>query len=300
MTYPERDRAPRSRAVAATRKMPDLRAPILSLLLAVALLLSLALPGRAASREEVRDFLTVTGFDAAIDSISLSSDRGPAMLGLDDPGFATVWKLMAAPVFDPAQMQDMAVTMLQDTLDEEAIQTAHAFYGSELGRRLVEVENASHMDESEDRPELSEALLAHLIEEREVDRIAALDRLVSALDDTSDGVAAMAEVQTRFMIAARDAGVIELRVDDEALRDLITQQFREMQSDNGSQDAVAHAAWTYRDFTTEEIDAYAEALEDPAMQRVYELMNAVQYEVMADRFETAAGLLEGAQPGQEL
>ncbi|MGI3164894.1 DUF2059 domain-containing protein [Pseudooceanicola sp. 200-1SW] len=301
MTYPHPDpatAAPRARRRALA--LPDPRPLLLSALLALALVASLALPGRAASREEVRDFLKVTGFDAAIDSISLSADRGPAMLGLDDPGFVTVWNVMAKRVFDRATMQDMAAAMLEETLDEAAIRSAHDFYGSDLGQRLVEVENASHLDEDEGRADLASALLAHLIEERDVARLSALDRLVSALDDTSDGVMAMAEVQSRFMIAARNAGVIELRVGDDALRDLIAEQFRQMQADSGSQDGVANAAWTYRDFTTEEIDRYAEALEDPGMQRVYELMNAVQYEVMADRFETAASLLVGAQPSQEL
>lgn len=301
MTYPHPDpatAAPRARRRALA--LPDPRPLLLSALLALALVAGLALPGRAASREEVRDFLKVTGFDAAIDSISLSADRGPAMLGLDDPGFVTVWNVMAKRVFDRAEMQDMAAAMLEETLDEAAIRSAHDFYGSDLGQRLVEVENASHLDEDEGRADLASALLAHLIEERDVARLSALDRLVSALDDTSDGVMAMAEVQSRFMIAARNAGVIELRVGDDALRDLIAEQFRQMQADSGSQDGVANAAWTYRDFTTEEIDRYAEALEDPGMQRVYELMNAVQYEVMADRFETAASLLVGAQPSQEL
>jgi len=36
------------------------------------------------------------------------------------------------------------------------------------------------------------------------------------------------------------------------------------------------------------------------MQRVYELMNAVQYEVMANRFEALATRMSGLQPGEEL
>lgn len=46
--------------------------------------------------------------------------------------------------------------------------------------------------------------------------------------------------------------------------------------------------------------AYAEALEQPDMQKVYELLNAVQYEIMANRFEVLAARMSGLQPGQDI
>ena len=36
------------------------------------------------------------------------------------------------------------------------------------------------------------------------------------------------------------------------------------------------------------------------MQRVYELMNAIQYEIMANRFEVLAARMAEMHPGQEL
>jgi hypothetical protein len=36
------------------------------------------------------------------------------------------------------------------------------------------------------------------------------------------------------------------------------------------------------------------------MARVYELMNAVQYEIMANRFEVLAARMRGLTPAQEL
>ncbi|WP_010138997.1 DUF2059 domain-containing protein [Oceanicola sp. S124] len=282
------------------QRMPDLRGAVLAMLGALVLLLAQALPGQSASREEARDFLKVTGFDAALESIVMSADNGPAMLGIDDRGFRAVWDVMAARVFRNEQIQTMALDMLSATLTADEMVTARDFYGSELGQRLVEVENASHLADDTGKPEAAAAALSEVVEGRDIARLSALERLISALDDTSDGALAMAEVQARFMIAARNAGVIELSVGDDALRDLIAGQFREMGEQDGLEAGMANAALTYRDFSTEEIDAYAAALEDPAMQRVYELMNAVQYEVMADRFEAAAALLTGAGSGEEL
>lgn len=289
-----------ARPIAARRQLPDLRPWAMALLTALTLLLAGALPGQAASREEARDFLKVTGFDAALESIVLSADNGPAMLGIDDRGFQTIWEVMADRVFRNEPIQNLALDMLSATLTEAEMSTAQDFYGSDLGQRLVAVENASHLDEDTMRSTRADETLAELVAARDIARLSALERLISALDDTSDGALAMAEVQTRFMIAARNAGVIELAVGDDELRAMIEGQFREMAADDGLETGMANAALTYADFSTEEIDRYAEALEDPDMQRVYELMNAVQYEVMADRFEAAAALMAGTNSGEEL
>ncbi|MBR9762950.1 MAG: DUF2059 domain-containing protein [Rhodobacteraceae bacterium] len=296
------DRGPggTARTTTLARALPDPRTALLALLTALALLLAQAVPGHAASRDEARDFLKITGFDAALESIVMSADNGPAMLGIEDPGFRSLWEVMAARVFRNAPIQDMALDMLSATLTEAEMATADDFYGSDLGRRLVEVENASHLADDAGKPEAAAAALAEVMQARDIGRLSALERLISALDETSDGAEAMAEVQARFMIAARNAGVIELSVGDDALRDLIAGQFREMAEQDGLQTGMANAALTYRDFSTEEIETYAAALEDPGMQRVYELMNAVQYEVMADRFEAAAALLEGSGSSEEL
>ena len=64
--------------------------------------------------------------------------------------------------------------------------------------------------------------------------------------------------------------------------------------------ALAAAAYTYQDFSREDLQAYLEALETPEMQTVYQLMNAVQYEIMANRFEVLAGRMAEMHPGQEL
>lgn len=299
-TRPQTRSPSRPLGAVVARALPQPRAFLALMAGTLAVLAALALPGRAATREEAQDFLRVTGFDVALDGIALSAEDGPAMLGIDDPGFQGLWNVMAKKVFTSDEMQNIALSMLQETLTEDEMTVARDFYGSDLGQRLVKVEDMSHMDTDPDRGDKAKAVLNELLEQKDVDRVAALERLVTALDDTGDGAKAMAEVQSRFMIAARNAGVIELRVGDDELRDMIAKQFRDLQDSDGTQRAVANAAFTYKDFTVEEIEAYADALEAPGMQKVYELMNAVQYEVMANRFEAAAGLLSGAQIGEEL
>ena len=64
--------------------------------------------------------------------------------------------------------------------------------------------------------------------------------------------------------------------------------------------SLINTAYVYRDFTDAEVLTYTEALEDERMKTVYDLMNAVQYEIMAQRFEVLAGEMAGLEAGQEL
>jgi hypothetical protein len=63
---------------------------------------------------------------------------------------------------------------------------------------------------------------------------------------------------------------------------------------------LAASAYTYQSFSDDEISAYADALEHPKMQKVYALMNAVQFEILANRYEAMARGLSELQPSQEL
>lgn len=266
---------------------------------ALVLLAAMAVPGRAANREDLEAFLQVTGFDVALESIKLSAAGGPQMLGLEGSDFATTWTILTKDVFDVKTMQDMGLDILEKTITEEDLEVAQDFYGSELGKRLVETENTSHLAERADRAENAAAELDRILNEGETDRIAVLDRLNRAVDSSDSSERSIVEIQFRFLTAARDAGVIEFKVDDEALRQSLLTQAEAMRDANKAQ-ALANSAYTYRDFTTQELTTYAEALEQPGMQRVYELMNAVQYEIMANRFEEVASRLHGIQPSQDL
>jgi len=64
--------------------------------------------------------------------------------------------------------------------------------------------------------------------------------------------------------------------------------------------ALAGSAYTYRDFSDGDIETYAEALEHPDMKQVYELLNAVQYEIMANRFEVLAVRMAEMHPSQDI
>ncbi len=254
---------------------------------------------QAADRAKVRAFLEVTGFDVALESIRLSASAAPNMLGLEAEDFGAQWTMLADEVFDTEVMHGFAMDILEQTLTDDLLSHAAEFYASDLGKRLVAAENASHM-EADDvaKAEAGDAILAGL-RQMNSPRLDAFERMNEASDSAGTAVRAIQEVQVRFLLAAAAAGVIALQMDGPDLREALRSEqdaLRARIAENG----MSGAAYTYQAFSDAEVEAYALALEHPNMRAVYDLMNAVQFEIMANRYEALAARMRGLQPTQEL
>lgn len=255
-------------------------------------------PLHAADRANVEAFLKVTGFDVALDSIAFSAEHAPALLGQEAEDFGRDWTRVSREVFDGHKMQSMAVEILTETITSQHLGHAASFYASDLGQRLVAVENEAHANDDTDG---KRAQGLDLLEEMGSDspRQEAIMRLMDAVDTSGQSVRAVQEVMVRFLMAASHAGALGYEIDEETLRMLIKEDEEAMVADMKA-GGIASAAYTYRDISNEDLERYADALEHPTMQEVYELMNAVQFEIMANRFETLAVRLSDLHPAEEL
>ena len=273
--------------------------PLAFCLLAFVAVASFASPTKAADPERLEAFLEVTGFDVALESIRLSADAAPQMLGMAADDFGSEWSRLVSEVFATDVMHDMALDILGETLSDELLAHAADFYASDLGARLVEVENKSHMVEEDGlKSETGTEIIDGLVRIGSP-RVEILNRLNSATNVEDTSVRAIQEVQIRFLLAAASAGVIELQMEEPDLREAMRSQQGDLHTSIKA-NALATSAYTYQAFSDDEVAEYAIALEDPKMQEVYALMNAVQYEIMANRYEAVAERLGGMQPSQDL
>ncbi|MEP0961174.1 MAG: DUF2059 domain-containing protein [Roseobacter sp.] len=249
--------------------------------------------------DKLEAFLEATGFDVALESMRLSASSAPQMLGLQAEDFGLQWTTLVNDVFETELMHDMAIDILSQTLKDDLLDHAVDFYTSDLGARLVVVENTSHLnDDDELKFESGEAIVAGLVKIGST-RVAELKRLNGAVGSEDASVFAIQEVQVRFLMAAAAAGVIDLPMDEADLRENLKRQEGEMRR-NMQINGLAGSAYTYQSFSDEEITAYADALEHPMMQKVYTLMNAVQFDIMANRYEEMARGMRDLSPSQEL
>ena len=281
-----------------TRSIPIIARPFRAALLLAAVLL-MPLAAQAADRAKVEAFLQVTGFDVALESLKYSAEDAPTMLGMDSSVFGSSWTRLSQEVFDVDLMHDMAVDILEQTLEDDKLAHAADFYASDLGQRLVEVENASHLEaDDEVKRTGGQELVAQMVEEGSP-RLEMFKRMGAAIDSSGTAVRAMQQIQLRFLLAAAAAGVIELQVDPAEMEAMMQEQEPQLRL-AVAQNALASSAWVYRDFSDEDVEAYTEALEHPDMMQVYELMNAVQYEIMANRFEALAARMSELDMGQDI
>lgn len=259
----------------------------------------LSAPGWAAGRDRIEAFLTTTGFDVALESIALASASAPRMLGIDPEGFGSDWTRLTEEVFDTEDMHETAIAILEQTLSDDALNHAVEFYASDLGQRLVEAENSSHMVEDDDaKQQQGQEIVAGLVKEGSK-QIENLKRMNAAIDASDTALRALQEVQLRFLLAASASGVIDLELGADDLREMMKQNETGMRQAL-QLSALVGAAYTYQDFSDADIIAYAEALEQPLMQEVYELLNAVQYEIMAMKFEVLASRMAELHPVQDI
>ena len=108
-------------------RRPTLLKPLAATLVALLLTVTQA---ASADRDKLTAFLKVTGFDVALESIKLSAEDAPRMLGLDAKDFGASWSLMSRDVFDVQEMQADAVEILSATLSDEALAHAAVTAGS--------------------------------------------------------------------------------------------------------------------------------------------------------------------------
>ena len=258
----------------------------------------IAIPAQSASRADIQEFLEVTGFDVALESIAVGAEDAPIILGLENDAFGITWSNLVREVFVVDDMKEQALEILEATLDQKLLDHAVEFYGSDLGQRLVAAENLSHMDDDELK-QIAGAQLIEFYATQEDPRPAYYARMNTAIDPENLGLRAIQTIQVRFIVAASRAGVIRQDIDEGALWAQIESNQDEVIA---AMDAsgIAGAAYTYQDFSPEDVLIYTEALEHPDMQLVYQLMNAVHYQVMGDRFEVLATRLGGLQPSEDL
>ena len=272
---------------------------VLSFLVPLLALVLIPLQVAAASRDRIEAFLTTTGFDVALESIAFASGSAPQMLGIDPDGFGSDWTRLTEEVFDTESMHRTAVSILEQTLSDEALTHAVEFYASDLGQRLVVAENAGHMNEDDEAKQREgQEIVAALIQD-DSQRVESFKRMNRAIDSSGTALRALQEIQLRFLLAASASGVIDLQLGADELRQMMKRNEAGMRQ-SLQLSALAGAAYTYQSFSDSDVDAYVAALEQPLMQEVYELLNAIQYEIMAKRFEVLAARMAELHPAQDI
>lgn len=252
----------------------------------------------AAERDSAREFLEVTGFDVAIASMQQGAMNGPGIAGADPDEFGSDWARLAEEVFEPEGMIEDSLDMMEEIMPQELVDHGIGFYGSELGQRLVEAENASQGMDSDRKMAEGELVVTRLADENPA-RIDEYRRITEAIGGVETSVRSVIEVQVRYLMAAMVAGASDIQFSEAELRDILSEQKGQLHQAI-EMNSILGSAYVYQDFSDADVEAYRVALEDPQMQQVYEILNGIQFEIMADRYEELAGRLADLAPQTDI
>lgn len=254
--------------------------------------------GSSADRAKLRAFLEITGFDVAIESLQQGAMAGPGLAGDAPNEFGSEWVRLAEEIFAPDEMIERTLDMMEAIMPEDLVDHGAAFYASDLGQRLVAIENAAHMTPDDIKYAEAEKIVAALIEQNSP-RLDAFKAMNAAVGGIENSVRSVIEIQARYFLAAMAAGSMDLDMSEADLRGMLNAQADNIRQ-NVKAYAVLGAAFAYRDLSDEDLAAYVTALEHPKMRQVYEILNAIQFEVMAERYERLATALAGLAPQQDI
>jgi hypothetical protein len=195
-------------------------------------------------------------------------------------------------------MLDQTLDMMEAILPDDLLDYGLDFYSSDLGQRLVTAENEAQAISDEERHAAGEQILTGLMQDNP-DRVEDYRAMMEAIGGVEAGLRAVTEIQVRYLLAAMAAGSVEIEMSEEELRAAIAEQAPQMR-ENLAIYSLLSAAFTYRDMSDEDVQAYRAALEEAEMRQIYEILNGIQYEVMAGRYEVLAAGLADLTPQQEL
>lgn len=252
----------------------------------------------AADRETSREFLEVTGFDVAITALQQGAMNGPGIAGSDPDAFGSEWVRLAREIFEPEAMIDETLDMMEAIMPQDLVDHGIAFYGSPLGQKLVAAENAAQTADPDAQYAEGELIVTRLADENPA-RLNEYRLMADAIGGVDSSVRAVIELQVRYLTSAMAAGASDIQYSEEELRAILKGQEPQLR-DSIQSSGVLASAYVYRDFTDEEVVEYREALEEPEMMQVYEILNGIQYEIMGDRYGKLAARLSDLAPQQDI
>ncbi|WP_298491759.1 hypothetical protein [uncultured Maritimibacter sp.] len=252
----------------------------------------------AADRDSSREFLEVTGFDVAITALQQGAMNGPGIAGSDPDAFGSEWVRLAREVFEPEAMIDETLDMMEAIMPQDLVDHGIAFYGRPLGQKLVAAENAAQTADPDVQYAEGELIVTRLADENPA-RLNEYRLMADAIGGVDSSVRAVIELQVRYLTSAMAAGASDIQYSADELRAILEQQEPQLRDAIQSSGVLA-SAYVYREFTDEEVVAYREALEEPEMMQVYEILNGIQYEIMGDRYGKLAARLSDLAPQQDI
>ncbi|MFG6516784.1 DUF2059 domain-containing protein [Sulfitobacter sp. 1A13496] len=171
------------------------------------------------------------------------------------------WQMQVESIHDPERMVEMVRRALEETMTAEEVEKTIVFYSTELGRRIVGLENAARAAIAE--PEVEQIARANygVLAGDGDPRVTLIRRLIDASDMIDRNVGTALNSNFQFLCGMRDGGALE-----DSDEDLLADVGADLDAVTEDTSVWLHAYMllAYHPLSNAEIAQYAAFAETPA------------------------------------
>ncbi|MDF1728135.1 MAG: DUF2059 domain-containing protein [Sulfitobacter sp.] len=175
--------------------------------------------------------------------------RQEMLQGQSGPGFDS----QIAALYDPNRMAEVVRQALEEVLDEAAQEEVIAFYASDLGARIISLENSARRAIAEEEVEEAARARHAELESSDDPRLAQIDALIEAGDMVTRNVTSAMNANLGFLRGMAEGGAVEM-TEDEMLGQ-VAAELEEIQVDTEGW-LNAYMLLAYSPLTEGELEAY--------------------------------------------
>ncbi|MBB3994426.1 hypothetical protein GGR95_002072 [Sulfitobacter undariae] len=229
-------------------------------LLAALMIVATALPLWAGARLTVlMDVLDIRELSGILQDEGLEFGRTLNRDWLDDEGGA-VWSGQVQRIYDAERITESIRAGLEPALDGELLEDVIAFYGSELGGKIVQLENSARRAMSDPAVE-EQARAQYASQDQDDPRLILIGQMIKAGDLVNRNVTSALNSNYQFLRALVD-GDVYVMSEDEILSDVLAE--RDAITADTTNWLGAFLSLAYSPLTLEELTLYAEFTSSPA------------------------------------
>ena len=234
---------------------------------------SIFAPAHAEDSAKLRDFLTLVGFDtslAAIPSGIIHSMENSPALDVDESMREAIGELVTAH-FAPSGMKQSVVDYMANVLSDAQLDELSAYYSEGLGKRATELEIAAQQPGMEELVETEGREILQRLTDSSDERLLSYQRIVQSTMGLEIAAALSMNVTYAMLSGMMGSPQLPYSLTDEQILEIVNRQNEQIRA-LLTEAIFVTVAYTYREMSIDEVDAYATFLESDVVQTFYPSM----------------------------
>ncbi|MCZ6892551.1 MAG: hypothetical protein O7H40_00710 [Gammaproteobacteria bacterium] len=245
---------------------------------------SISASAHAEDNAKLRNLLSLVGFDpflASIPSAIIHSMEKSLNSEADELKREAIGELVAMH-FSPSGVKQDILDSMANTLSDAQLDELSAYYSAGVGKRATELEVATQQPGMEEVVEIEGLEILRWLIDSNDERLLAYERMVTATDALELNLTLAMNMNYAVLSGMMGSPQLPYALTDEEILEIVSRQGEQMRE--YMIDAIfVIFAYTYREMSIEDVDAYATFLESDVSQAHFSSMNTALQNALVPR-----------------